>query len=169
MPVRTLKIAEYFSIKVVKNSEVNLLAPSEYGCSIVDRNGKWTIVYEDTDPNGRIRFTVAHELGHILLGHELTEGFGHYRKITTGKPIQETQADEFAVRLLAPACVLWGLHVNTATDIAAVCDISPTAAAYRAKRMQLLNERQMFLSHPLERRVYDAFLPWIEKQNSRPE
>lgn len=103
-----------------------------------------------------------------MLGHELTTGFNHYRRITTGKPAQETQADEFAARLLAPACVLWALNINTANEIAAICDISQTAAAYRAKRMEVLLQRNMFLSHPLERKVYNAFSPWIETQKSRP-
>lgn len=145
-----------------------MLAPSEYGCSIVDEQGKWTIIYEDSDPKGRIRFTLAHELGHILLGHELVAGFGHYRKINTGRPVCEQQADEFAARLLAPACVLWALEATTTEKIAAVCGISRTAAEYRAKRMAVLQSRNKFLSHPLEQQVYTAFLPWIEKQKSRP-
>ena len=153
---------------VVKNSEVKLLSPSEYGCSIVDRSGKWTIIYEDSDPKGRIRFTLAHELGHILLGHELAAGFGHYRKITAGRPVFEQQADEFAARLLAPACVLWALDITAADEIAALCDISRAAAEYRAERMKVLKGRGKFLAHPLEQQVYAAFQPWIEKQKSRP-
>lgn len=164
LPVQTLKIAEHFGIDVVKNSTVNMLMPSEYGCSIVDKNGKWTIIYEDTDPKGRIRFTVAHELGHILLGHELSDGFGHYRRITVGKPTNEKQADEFAARLLAPACVLWALNATSAQAIADLCDISMSAAQYRSKRMEKLVERNMFLTHPMEKKVFQAFAPWIEQQ-----
>jgi Zn-dependent peptidase ImmA (M78 family) len=66
------------------------------------------IVYNSEHPHGRQRFTVAHELGHLLLGH--LEEFhidisardapedrpGH-------DPAQETQANLFAANLLMPA------------------------------------------------------------------
>jgi len=60
----------------------------------------------------------------------------------------------FASRFLAPACVLWGLNVHTAADIARFCEISKEAAEIRAKRMAELYKRNMFLTSPLERRVY---------------
>lgn len=169
LPVKTLKITDYFHIKVIKNGDVKLLRPLESGCSLVDKRGKWTIIYDDTETLGRIRFTIAHELGHILLGHELEAGFGHYRKISEGKPITETQADEFAARLLAPACVLWALDVYTAEAIMRVCDISAPAAQFRADRMQVLRDRGQFLISPLERQVYEMFQPWIYEQKNRPK
>ena len=169
LPVKTMKIAAHFGIKVVRNSEAELLEPSEYGCSMVDENGKWTIVYEDSDTRGRTRFTIAHELGHILLGHEIEAGFGHYRRIREGKPIEETQADEFAARLLTPACVLWALNITSADEIEQICGISHQAASYRAKRMKILVERGKFLTSPLERKVFEAFQPWIEQQKNPPE
>lgn len=166
LPVKTMKIAQCFGIKVSRNSDTELLEPSEYGCSIVDENGRWTIVYNDSDTPGRIRFTVAHELGHILLGHEIEAGFGHYRRVVRNKPIAETQADEFAARLLAPACVLWALNITSAAEIERVCGISHQAALYRARRMKVLIERGKFLTSPLERKVFEAFQPWIEQQKT---
>lgn len=168
LPVKTLKIAEYFGVRVIKDSQAHFLAPTESGCGIVDKNGLWTIVFDDAEPPGRIRYTIAHELGHILLGHELEAGFKHYRKIREGKPITETQADEFAERVLAPACVLWALGVSSAEDIAALCGISQKAARIRAQRMAVLMERDKFLTHPLEKKLFAAFEPWIEKQKNRP-
>ncbi len=168
MPVKVMKITDFFQIDVLKNSEVGFLSPSEYGCCMVDENGQWTIVYEDSDPRGRIRFTIAHELGHILLGHEKALGFGNYRKSAVRKLENEIQADEFAARLLAPACVLWALNVTKTDNIATLCDISRNAAQYRAKRMSTLLERDMFLKHPLEKKVFESFKPWIEQQKNRP-
>lgn len=101
----------------------------------------------------RRRFTAAHELGHILLGH-------------TGKAAisgaDEQAADIFAVRLLAPACVLWGCQVRTADDIQQLCGISRQAAAIRMERMRLLYQRGAFLTSPLEQQVYRQFLPYIK-------
>ena len=169
LPVKTLRITNHLGIEVLKNSEVRLLHPLESGCSLVDRQGTWTIIFDDAETLGRVRFTIAHELGHILLGHELEAGFGHFRKISEGKTATETQADEFAARLLAPACVLRGLEAYTTEEIAKICGISRKAAEYRAERMKILRERDKFLTSPLERRVFENFKPWIEEQKSRPK
>lgn len=102
----------------------------------------------------RRRFTAAHELGHILLGH-------------AGKPAllgtDEQAADSFAARLLAPACVLRGCQVRTADDIQQLCGISRQAAAIRTERMCLLYQRGAFLTSPLEQQVYRQFLPYIRR------
>ncbi len=55
------------------------------------------------------RFTVAHELGHLLLGHGMsldrTVGFAG-RNAPASRPIQEAAADTFAAELLAPKNLL---------------------------------------------------------------
>lgn len=55
------------------------------------------------------RFTLAHELGHVLLGHEtsfdVTVGFSG-RFAPGSRPIQELAADTFASELLAPRPVM---------------------------------------------------------------
>jgi Zn-dependent peptidase ImmA (M78 family) len=108
----------------------------------------------------RKRFTIAHELGHILLGH-----VGKYELVNreispTDNPIEQ-EANVFASRLLAPACVLWGLKVKSADEIAQICDISLTAAEYRWQRMQELYKRNKFLVAPLEREVFNQFQEFI--------
>lgn len=108
----------------------------------------------------RKRFTIAHELGHILLGH-----VGKYELVNreispTDNPIEQ-EANVFASRLLAPACVLWGLKVKSADEISQLCDISPTAAEYRWQRLQELYKRNKFLVAPLEREVFNQFQKFI--------
>lgn len=67
------------------------------------------------------------------------------------------------MNLLAPACVLWGLDLHTPEDIARVCNISLSSAIKRARRMEELYRRNMFLSHPLERQVYKQFQGFISE------
>lgn len=160
LPVDILFIAKTSNIKVIRNSKVNVLLPDESGASILC-NGKWYIVYKDSDTYERKRFTVAHELGHIFLGHPIKAGY-FARTASKNKDSYETQADSFATRLLIPACVLWGLDLHTAEEISDYCHVSLPAAKIRADRMTELYKRNKFLTHPLERQVYANFEEYIQ-------
>lgn len=166
LPIDIVKIAKVLGIKVIKNSIVNWLEPDESGVTVI-QDVQWYIVYDDTQSKQRCRFTIAHELGHILLGHTLKNG-RHARTFDLSKPEIETEADVFASRLLAPACVLWALDLHTPTGIAKLCDISYQAAEIRAKRMDILYKRNKFLLSPLERQVYRNFEKFINKQKISP-
>lgn len=156
-----VQIVNRNSIKLLKDSYVHELRSGEAGISIFDGN-QWFIVYDDSHPLGRKRFTVAHELGHIFLGHPLIAGY-HAR--TTGGTLPETEneANVFASRFLAPACVLWGLNAHTADEIARLCGLSAEAAGIRAERMAELYKRDKFLTSPLERQVYKQFEQFIHQ------
>lgn len=167
LPVSVVKIADFFDIKIVKNSKYNWLKPKQIGISRLTSNGRWIICYEDTEPSYRSRFTIAHELGHILLGHQLKDGEDHTRTFDKDRPQIESEADMFAARILAPACVIWALDLHTPEEISELCQISHEAAEIRAKRMELLYSRNMFLSHPLERQVYEQFKNFIEEKKTR--
>ena len=149
LPVNVVQIVGNNGITLLKNNHVHELKCGEAGISVFDGN-QWFIIYDDSLPFERKRFTIAHELGHIVLGHPLVVGF-HAR--TTGKklPQTESEANIFASRFLAPACVLWGLNAHTAAEISHFCKISTEAAGIRAKRMAELYERNMFLTSPLKR------------------
>lgn len=127
-------------------------------CTVIN-NQPIILVRQDCNRQQK-RFTVAHELGHIMLGH-----VGYYELIDqefspNDNPIEQ-EANVFASLLLAPACVLWGLNVKSADEISQLCDISPTAAEYRWQRMQALYKRNKFLVAPLERKVYQQFQKFI--------
>lgn len=124
-------------------------------------NGKAWIFVSDQVSLERQRFTAAHELGHILLGH-----VGHYglvnREPSRGDNPIEQAANVFASRLLAPACVLWALNARTPEEIARLCNISRRSAEFRAERMKVLFLRNRFLHSPLEQKVYAQFQDFIQ-------
>ena len=140
------------------------------------RHGKYYIFYDESFANRRIRFTIAHELGHVLLEHlPKREGIvtAINREPSPNDHTLEQQANIFASRLLAPACVLHGLGVSRVEEIESLCQISKTAAKYRAERLKLLGEREKdflimrgysnFGMSPLEKQVYEQFYDYIAK------
>ncbi len=162
LPVSVIKIANNNEIKVLKNSDAQELREGERGVSIFD-GGEWYIVYDDSPEHVDYkRFVVAHELGHILLGHPLIAGY-HARTNSIPKPRTEKEADSFARRLLSPACVLWGLNLRTAAEINRACELSLDEAKPRANRMRELYKRNKFLTSPLEKDVYEQFKAFIEQ------
>ena len=152
------------SIRLFKESDVHMLENSESGKTIL-HNGFFEIVYRDTEPSYRCRFTISHELGHIFLGHLLINT-PVYRTFAVRDDL-ESSANVFARDLLAPACVLHELHATTAEEIAKICNISMQAAQNRAERMQVLEARNKYYLHPLERQVRQQFEQFIEEYRSK--
>lgn len=125
------------------------------------------ILFDEMKEFPEVMFTVAHELGHLIFAHVSPEGTtrGRWGEEWKAKP-EERAADRFAVRLLAPACVLWGLNVHTAEEIIKLCRIPEPVAKDRAKRMAALYKKHKFLTSPLERAVYHQFFPYLDPASS---
>lgn len=123
-------------------------------------DGVPTILVSNTASLARQRFTAAHELGHILLGHVGRYELVNREPSSQDNPVEQA-ANVFASRLLAPACVLWGCNARTPEQIAGICDISLQAAQFRAERMAILYQRDKFLTSPLEQEVYRQFADYI--------
>lgn len=127
------------------------------------------IFYNQDCSIGRQRFTVAHELGHILLH---TKGIYNREPSPNDKPVEQ-EANVFASRILAPACVLWGIGVKSAEEISQICDISITSAKFRMERLTILYKREQaflqqygkscFLMSSAEKAVYELFSDYIVK------
>ncbi len=125
------------------------------------------LFYDDTVSKQRQRFTIGHELGHYLNGDVTAQSTYRNREPSATDDPRETAANVTASRILSPACVLWHLGLTEASDIARACDISQTAAEWRAERLRKLTERDKefhrkyghgsFLMSPLERQVYKQF------------
>ena len=153
LPIRTSAICKQLGIKLLEGE-----IPQDGYCFITD--GIPHIVVRRDLPLPRKRFTAAHEIGHIVLGH-----VGRYQLVNrepSGKdnPIEQS-ANVFASRLLAPSCVLWGVNAHTPEQIMEFCDISRQAAEFRAGRMEQLYQREKFLSSPMERELYRHFSDFI--------
>ncbi|MBQ8540539.1 MAG: ImmA/IrrE family metallo-endopeptidase [Clostridia bacterium] len=189
LPVDVFGLCERMGVKIISYTQatdiIRLYDLTEYtnnndGFTTII-NGHYIIFYDDTvNPKERLRFTVAHELGHIVLGHLLTDNVSCRKGVTIwnrGEAKEpnpsENAANIFASRLLAPACVLWALDIHSADEISKLCGLSKTAAQIRAERMRLLYEREQewfkkynkscFGTSPRERAVLKQFENSIHK------
>lgn len=146
LPVDLKSITDALGIKV-RSDNSNILNPSQKGVTMTD-NDKTYIIICHKATQAENRYTVIHELGHIYLGHSMNDK-NNIRTFDINNS-NEYEAERFAIDVLAPACVLWGLNLHTAEDISRVCNISVTAAQKRAERMAVLYKRNKFLISPLE-------------------
>jgi len=99
-------------------------------------------VYEELCANdGRARFTVAHELGHLFL-HQDTGGFARFNRHTAMKIYEssEWQADNFAAELLMP--LDFAINCSGIESIMAMFGVSYTAAEIRWKLVKKLQAQK---------------------------
>ena len=93
LPVSLDEIITKSDIHVKYEKSPNILEYDEKGASILTQEGKWFIVINSTLSYEERRFTVAHEIGHIFLGHMLTP-IDDIAFLTSGrKPAEESSAD----------------------------------------------------------------------------
>lgn len=114
--------------------EVILAMGSADGCTNYDpKKNRYLIAINDSGRvRTRVRWTMAHELGHIHAGHftELANG-GRHSASPSELPYMEEEADYFAASLLAPIAAIRKIRAKNADDIRRWFDLSRQAAEYR--------------------------------------
>lgn len=113
-------------------------------CSEYERNTNIYVIYfNDMDKskieNNRVRWNIAHELGHIVLKHHKNDNTCLLKNTISLKEYNrlEEEADWFASYILVPYIVLIFQRIKTPNDITRICRISKTAAKYRFKDFSL--------------------------------
>lgn len=96
-------------------------------------------VYESAcDGDGMARFTIAHEIGHLLL-HKGCNHFSRYAENAGTHRIfedSEWQADNFAAELLMPANDIVERGLSTVAEIQEAYGVSQQAAKFRLKNLK---------------------------------
>ena len=119
-------------------------------CFVIFDGEKKVVVYNETLPQSRLNYSLAHEIGHVVLKHNESRAFRY-----------DAEADMFASRILMPAAVLKACRVSSAEEISALCDVSLAAAERRWERLKLLNDRGKFLTSEAEQKVLAQFADFI--------
>ena len=181
LPVDVEQIAKGFGITpepwpdAAQTPKLYALLPRHAAAASLRISGVWHIFMQPGLSYSRYRFALAHELGHLILQHKTvrldTAIYTFEGKENAGDVLAEPlmdadqDADMFAIRLLAPACVLHALHIRSKWDIGALCGLPENAAAMRAERMALLDRRNVYHVHPLEKQVHLLFSPFIREKS----
>ncbi|MBT3418802.1 MAG: ImmA/IrrE family metallo-endopeptidase [Candidatus Magasanikbacteria bacterium] len=156
-PVPVVDIATALDIKMYTTDD---LSPSQSGV-IVKEQEDYTIVVNETHSPERIRFTVAHEIGHFLMHKDIldeqrsfisdikqpaflhdAEGAmhrAHDHRLPSKDRTLELEANKFAADLLMPKeqfTKVWDVS-NTIDEVAAFFNVSISAATVRGE--QVLN------------------------------
>lgn len=173
LPVNLWQIAKHYKLSIhaySKSSICQLLKDDVLngdGFIVYIGNEKHIFINDKIHNRNRRRFTLAHEIGHAVLGHDI--GTIHYRhdEKDNKTDLQEWQANIFARDILMPATVLAALDIHTSEEIMYICAVSRHAATIRAERMQELLQRNMFNKHPAEQKVrmaFDKYINYHKKQ-----
>lgn len=151
LPISVKKISNNLPIKILFNtyshlirhqgftySEVCRAYKSEDGAAILNGD-TYCILYNDMDRSSqRIRFTLAHELGHIILGH-LEFDACLCRLSDYEYDVLEKEANQFASQLLSPEPLIYDIlktsHSISTSQIHSIFDISYQSADCVLKRM----------------------------------
>lgn len=129
--------------------------------TLIERDtNDYLIVYDDSFSRERIRWTIAHEIGHILLGHlinyeETALNRGGLTKAQYG--VLEVEAHYFAEALLAPNYLLQLYDIKNSNEISFLCDISKIAADKCEKHLENYFPNDPTLELTLFRNLYEFF------------
>lgn len=104
------------------------------------------IFYNDKFPHTeRQRFSLMHEVGHIVLNHEGESSDN------------EKEADLFASNILAPRSIIWHLKFDSVKDICVTFDVSCMAANRILKEYKAF---PLWVQKNLHKNIRDWFFPY---------
>lgn len=166
LPINPAKAAGALGIKTVSYNTMSeiydikadfLYRKSPFGFSFKTENRFVIAVNENSCSERKRRFTIAHELGHCVLGHT-----GNLSENTSPTKFEEHAADRFAADFLAPLPVLILCGAESAEEIKKICGISGQAAEIRYREL-VRARRTNFLLFDENRRIADMFSKFIER------
>ncbi len=172
-PVRLCKkngvlVTGYEKFSVVSGTPVQeLLAISQDGFCMRYQERPIIVYNHDVSSPGRKRWTVLHELSHILLGHIDQQHLNIYERRQDVRRWMEAEADILTKCLIAPLPVALVCHVRDEKELRSLFGLSAEAAQnlYRDYRYLCARRRILALdAEPLLASCPRFFMEWRLKQ-----
>lgn len=115
-------------------TDVIRLCESKSGCTQYDIvNKRYLVLVNESENPGRVRWTSAHELGHILCGHfvdALSNSDFQNSFSLSSNPDFETEADVFASAVLSPLPLFDLLDIRSRESAQAMFGLSSEASGF---------------------------------------
>jgi Zn-dependent peptidase ImmA (M78 family) len=118
-------------------NDVALMCKSNSGATHYDiENNRYLILYNETMNQGRILWTLCHEIGHICLDHLETIECMEIANKDGREPYDqyESEADYFAWNLIAPMPIMREMGIRSTAEIRVKFGLSTQAAALQFDR-----------------------------------
>ena len=136
--------------KIKNINEVSLIKKYPDGFTSEDKKGNFLICYNENNNKQRNRFTICHEIGHIVLRHL-------YKNDKL-----EKEANMFSARILMPMLLIKELNINSPEELAKLCDVSIESATYRLKRFNEVKGRERFYTNPYEIQLLEQLKDFLK-------
>ena len=134
---------------------------AEAKTKVIRGTNEYLIVYDNENfSRERIRWTIAHEIGHIVLGHLVYyEETALNRGGLTNKEygVLEVEAHWFAESLLAPNFLLHVFSIKDNQEISFLCDISKESSEKCSEHLESFYSNDYDTELKLLRNFYDFF------------
>lgn len=134
-------------------------------------DGTFYIYYNQSKPPKRIRFTLFHEIGHIILNHHI-EFKKEILQSSEDTGFMESEANIVARNLMAPAYVICNLYPDSKILFSKIFLMSDEAVENRLKWLntdyrKIIYKNNNFLYLEIERlnRIYEQYIMELEWQS----
>ncbi|MBW7916342.1 MAG: ImmA/IrrE family metallo-endopeptidase [Trueperaceae bacterium] len=143
LPVDPKRVAARLGVHVIEAPST----PEDLAGALIVRNSAATILYNGGHPDTRQRFTIAHELGHLMMHTRADQDQVLFRddRSSKGTNPREIQANAFAAALLIPEDdisklvkePITALHSEELDSLARKFNVSSQAMSYRLQNLGL--------------------------------
>lgn len=162
------KYSDYASHRKISIKKVEQKLKSKYGATTYfPKHNFYIIFYNDTNQTeGRINWTIAHEIGHIVLKHH---GLAQKHLLSRGGLSSslynwlEDEAEWFTQEFICSPIILSKCGLNTANDIKSLCNISGEASDNRLKNIKNISSRYI---NDWDYKILGMFDSFIQKFKS---
>lgn len=138
-PVPIEAVAKFFGIHIIYYPKF----PDSISGTIIKDEDLHAIGVNDTHPRVRQRFTIAHELGHYMMGHDTSKILDDTFDKNSD---QEKEANKFASEILMPLKILGDDINKKPCDIPTLAkryEVSEQAMSIRLLETGLINNRNL--------------------------
>ncbi|WP_297848796.1 ImmA/IrrE family metallo-endopeptidase [uncultured Desulfovibrio sp.] len=136
LPVDPIRIAGKMGILVMADAS---LEGSGHYEPTASKNGGPLITYNPMESHVRQRFTIAHELGHHVLEHGVSDRDTPANFTMTSSDPKEVEANKFAADLLMPSqfvqAVVEVKNIRSLRQLSHLFNVSTAAMGYRLRNL----------------------------------